>query len=273
MEVTAPHLTHAIPTLMPVRIQRPRHQAVAARAATWAGDLLRRGARTSVRHAAPPPPPLRDRGAPARAAAARGRACAARCSAGTVSSRTTPGWSPRWPAPPRRTARTCAPAPGWCPRPAPRSELRDELNGATHSVTARAVVNAAGVWAGDLVEEVRLRPSRGTHLVLREETLPGLRVVVYRARSRAPSTGSCWSSPSPTARSTSVSPTSPPTARSPTCRSRPSPRSASCSTWSRRRSSSRCTAPTWWVRSPGCVRCSTCPATARPPTSRGGTPC
>ena len=58
-------------------------------------------------------------------------------------------------------------------------QLRDELTGATHQVTARTVVNATGVWAGDLVDEVRLRPSRGTHLVLREETLPGLRVVVY----------------------------------------------------------------------------------------------
>ena len=49
MEVTAPHLTHAIPTLMPFGSSVPRQQAVAARAATWAGDLLRRGARTSVR--------------------------------------------------------------------------------------------------------------------------------------------------------------------------------------------------------------------------------
>jgi glycerol-3-phosphate dehydrogenase len=46
-------------------------------------------------------------------------------------------------------------------------------------VSARTVINATGVWAGDLVEEVRLRPSRGTHLVLRGETLPGLQVVVY----------------------------------------------------------------------------------------------
>jgi glycerol-3-phosphate dehydrogenase len=57
--------------------------------------------------------------------------------------------------------------------------LRDELTGASHDVSARAVINATGDWAGDLVEEVRLRPSRGTHLVLREETLPDLRVVVY----------------------------------------------------------------------------------------------
>ena len=39
------------------------------------------------------------------------------------------------------------------------------------------VVNAAGVWAGDLTD-VRLRPSRGSHLVLRGESLPGLRVCV-----------------------------------------------------------------------------------------------
>jgi glycerol-3-phosphate dehydrogenase len=58
-------------------------------------------------------------------------------------------------------------------------QLRDELTGATRVVTAHTVINATGVWAGDLVDEVRLRPSRGTHLVLRGETLPGLRVVVY----------------------------------------------------------------------------------------------
>ena len=44
---------------------------------------------------------------------------------------------------------------------------------------ARAVVNATGVWAGDLVEEVNLRPSRGTHVVLRADTLPGLSVAVF----------------------------------------------------------------------------------------------
>ena len=55
--------------------------------------------------------------------------------------------------------------------------LRDELTGAETEVAARMVVNAAGVWAGDLAD-VRLRPSRGSHLVLRGESLPGLRVCV-----------------------------------------------------------------------------------------------
>ncbi|MFF4990125.1 glycerol-3-phosphate dehydrogenase/oxidase [Streptosporangium saharense] len=52
--------------------------------------------------------------------------------------------------------------------------VRDELTGRTLTVRARAVVNATGVWAGTLVPEVRMRPSRGSHLVLRPETLPGL---------------------------------------------------------------------------------------------------
>jgi glycerol-3-phosphate dehydrogenase len=46
------------------------------------------------------------------------------------------------------------------------ARLRDELTGRPIVVRARAVVNAAGVWAGGLVDGVELRPSRGTHLVL-----------------------------------------------------------------------------------------------------------
>jgi glycerol-3-phosphate dehydrogenase len=41
-------------------------------------------------------------------------------------------------------------------------------------VGARAVVNATGVWAGSLVDSVRLKPSRGTHVVLRASSLSGL---------------------------------------------------------------------------------------------------
>ncbi|WP_412542451.1 glycerol-3-phosphate dehydrogenase/oxidase [Longispora sp. K20-0274] len=48
----------------------------------------------------------------------------------------------------------------------PVSVLRDELTGDTFEVRARAVINAAGVWAGQLDPTLRLRPSRGAHLVL-----------------------------------------------------------------------------------------------------------
>jgi glycerol-3-phosphate dehydrogenase len=43
--------------------------------------------------------------------------------------------------------------------------LVDQLTGETLAVSARAVINASGVWAGELDPGIRLRPSRGTHLV------------------------------------------------------------------------------------------------------------
>ncbi|MBN3456836.1 glycerol-3-phosphate dehydrogenase/oxidase [Mycobacterium sp. DSM 3803] len=43
--------------------------------------------------------------------------------------------------------------------------LTDELTGESFDVAARAVINAAGVWAGEVDPSIRLRPSRGTHLV------------------------------------------------------------------------------------------------------------
>jgi glycerol-3-phosphate dehydrogenase len=43
--------------------------------------------------------------------------------------------------------------------------LTDQLTGESLDVTARAVINAAGVWAGEVDSSIRLRPSRGTHLV------------------------------------------------------------------------------------------------------------
>jgi glycerol-3-phosphate dehydrogenase len=43
--------------------------------------------------------------------------------------------------------------------------LTDQRSGESFEVKARAVVNASGVWAGEVDPSVRLRPSRGTHLV------------------------------------------------------------------------------------------------------------
>jgi glycerol-3-phosphate dehydrogenase len=50
------------------------------------------------------------------------------------------------------------------------ARLVDGLTGQTLTVSARAVINAAGVWAGDVDPSVRLRPSRGTHLVFAAST-------------------------------------------------------------------------------------------------------
>jgi glycerol-3-phosphate dehydrogenase len=43
--------------------------------------------------------------------------------------------------------------------------LIDQLSGESFDVSARAVINASGVWAGEVDASIRLRPSRGTHLV------------------------------------------------------------------------------------------------------------
>lgn len=59
------------------------------------------------------------------------------------------------------------------------ARVRDELTGEEFAVKAKVVINAAGVWAGELNPLVRLRPSRGTHLVLRQDTLPGLRTGLH----------------------------------------------------------------------------------------------
>jgi glycerol-3-phosphate dehydrogenase len=54
------------------------------------------------------------------------------------------------------------------------ARVRDELTGETFDVRARAVVNATGVWAGELTDGLRVRPSRGTHLVLDLDRVGGL---------------------------------------------------------------------------------------------------
>ncbi|GAA1841998.1 glycerol-3-phosphate dehydrogenase/oxidase [Microbacterium koreense] len=51
--------------------------------------------------------------------------------------------------------------------------LRDEATGREFGIRARAIISAAGVWAGELSEGVHLTPSRGTHLVVDTVRLGG----------------------------------------------------------------------------------------------------
>ncbi len=51
------------------------------------------------------------------------------------------------------------------------ADARDERTGADLRIRARHVVNATGVWAGTLTESVRLRPSRGSHVLIAAERL------------------------------------------------------------------------------------------------------
>ncbi|MGC4956362.1 glycerol-3-phosphate dehydrogenase/oxidase [Actinomadura citrea] len=175
---TAPHLVRALPFVLPLTPLVSRSQALLAGGGMRAGDLLRLAARTP-RSVLPGPrrlsavetlrlaPALRPHGlrggllswdgqladdarlvtALARTAAGQGARILTRCRAVGLTG--------------------------------DGALVRDELTGREITVRARAVVNAAGVWAGGLVDGVRLRPSRGTHLVLRAEALRGLTAAMH----------------------------------------------------------------------------------------------
>ncbi|WKD61267.1 Aerobic glycerol-3-phosphate dehydrogenase [Corynebacterium ciconiae DSM 44920] len=49
--------------------------------------------------------------------------------------------------------------------------IRDGLDGSEFSISAQAVVNATGVWAGVVDPEIKVRPSRGTHIVVDAATV------------------------------------------------------------------------------------------------------
>ncbi|MEV6615003.1 glycerol-3-phosphate dehydrogenase/oxidase [Streptomyces sp. NPDC051051] len=173
MERTAPHLVHAEPFVLPLTPLVSRGQATLAWAGFRAGDALRLAARTAratlpaprrlsateARHLAPAVRPEGLRGgllswdgkvtddarlvtALARTAAAHGARVLTRVRALRLTGR--------------------------------GAVVRDELTGEEGEIRARTVVNASGVWAGRLVEGIRIRPSRGTHLVLRSERLGAL---------------------------------------------------------------------------------------------------
>ena len=173
MERTAPHLVQAMPQLVPRLPGMSRLDAAMVRGGFLAGDLLRVTARTS-RHTLPRSrrvtgaevrrlaPTIRGGGAQggylfwdgqltddarlvvaiARTAAAHGARVLTRCAAEQVTGA--------------------------------GAVLRDTLTGTTRPVDARLVVNAAGVWAGEVADGITLRPSRGTHLVFSQRSFGGL---------------------------------------------------------------------------------------------------
>ncbi|MEV8428792.1 glycerol-3-phosphate dehydrogenase/oxidase [Streptomyces chartreusis] len=170
MERTAPHLVRAQPFVLPLTPLVSHAQSTLAWAGFRAGDALRLAARTAratlpaprrlstveTRHLAPA---LRTQGlrggllswdgrltddarlvtAIARTAAARGARILTRVRALELT--------------------------------ASGARVRDELTGGEGEIRARAVINASGVWADGLVDGIRIRPSRGTHLVLRSDHL------------------------------------------------------------------------------------------------------
>ncbi|MCW2781244.1 MAG: dependent oxidoreductase [Marmoricola sp.] len=177
MESTAPHLVHPLPMLIPLTPTTTAPQAFLARAGVRAGDLLRLTARTR-RETLPKPRRISATEtltlAPViKRAGLRGAILSwdgqleddARLVLGLA--RTAASLGARVHTRTRVLSLTGTSA-----------VLRDELTGETRTITAKAVINATGVWVGSLVPEIKLKPSRGTHLVLRGSSLPHVRVAV-----------------------------------------------------------------------------------------------
>ncbi|WP_375479863.1 glycerol-3-phosphate dehydrogenase/oxidase [uncultured Jatrophihabitans sp.] len=165
MTRTAPHLVRALPTVVPLFDRTPRRQQALIHAGFLAGDALRVAARTpaGVLPRARLVSPTQARAlAPAIASAGLRGGLVAYDGQLIDDARLVVG-----------LARTAADA-GAVMLTRVRAEqvtgtsarLVDTRTGATTTLAARAVINAAGVWAGDVDPSVRLRPSRGTHLVL-----------------------------------------------------------------------------------------------------------
>ncbi|NYH53748.1 glycerol-3-phosphate dehydrogenase [Nocardiopsis arvandica] len=177
MRVTAPHLVRPLPMVVPVHRGDSLSKALFVRMGMGAGDLLRALAGTpggvlpgsrllNVRQTRRLLPGVARRGllggilsfdgqlvddarlvvGLARTAAREGARIITRCSAESVS--------------------------------ADGAVLRDEVTGRIVPVRPRAIVNATGVHADQLDPNVRLRPSRGSHLVLDGASLGGPRAAL-----------------------------------------------------------------------------------------------
>ncbi|MGZ0149798.1 glycerol-3-phosphate dehydrogenase/oxidase [Kribbella sp. WER1] len=177
MKTTAPHLVHPVPQIAPWLPQAKFVQAALLRSAFLGGDVLRTFARTSddylphsrrvssaeiLRYA----PTLRPEGmrggfltwdgqlyddarlvvAIARTAAQYGARILTHVAATDVTGQ--------------------------------GAVLVDQLTGETLSMDARIVINATGIWADQVASGIKLRPSRGTHLVLPQSVFGGLSAVL-----------------------------------------------------------------------------------------------
>ncbi|MEV2217581.1 glycerol-3-phosphate dehydrogenase/oxidase [Streptomyces sp. NPDC050997] len=170
MERTAPHLVGAQPFVLPLTALVSRGQAALAWAGFRAGDTLRLAARTAR---ATLPAPRRLSAVETRHLAPALRADGLR--GGLLS------WDGRLTDDARLVTALARTGAAHGARILTRvraleltgsgARVRDELTGREGHIRARAVINASGVWAGDLVGGIRIRPSRGTHLVLRSEHL------------------------------------------------------------------------------------------------------
>ena len=177
MRTLAPHLVRPLPYVIPLDASIARGTGAATLAGLWAADTLRAGARTSRR--------TLPRARRVSALEARRLAPALRRSGlrGALL-----GWDGQLEDDARlvvAVARTAAAHGARILTHAEVTEVRDDgataidgLTGAAFAVHARHVVLAAGVWTGGLSGAVALRPSRGSHVLVRSERLGDPRAMV-----------------------------------------------------------------------------------------------
>lgn len=169
-DVSAPHLVRALPQLTPVYGRLPPPQALALESGIRIGDAMRALAGTSRRRLP---------------AARRVSAAEARLWTPAVSTDDLRGGILAWDGQLEDDARlvtalarsaaahgaaicTYCEAQELC---GDGAQVRDVLADQTLHVRARHVINATGVWAGQLVSGLSLRPSRGSHLLLEPAAL------------------------------------------------------------------------------------------------------
>ena len=164
MTRTAPHLVTAMPQLVPLLPSMSRGQRALVRVGFQAGDILRalagtkssvlpRPRRISPAEAIAMAPTVRRDGLDGALLAYDGQLIDdARLVIGVA--RTAAGYGARI-----LTRVSASEATGTSVR------LTDELTGESMLLRARAVINATGVWAAEVDPSIKLRPSRGTHLV------------------------------------------------------------------------------------------------------------
>jgi glycerol-3-phosphate dehydrogenase len=173
----APHLVRPLPFLIPLGGDVARRRAAKTMAGLRLGDGLRAGARTSRRAL---PPPRRISALEARRLAP---ALAEDGLRGALLS-----WDGQLEDDARLVVAVARTAAAHGARILTRvrvtgvrddgAEAVDERTGAALRVRARHVVVATGVWAGELSGAVRLRPSRGSHLLVAAERLGAPRAAV-----------------------------------------------------------------------------------------------
>ncbi|GAB1642248.1 glycerol-3-phosphate dehydrogenase/oxidase [Krasilnikovia sp. MM14-A1259] len=170
LRTVAPHLITALPSVLPQTPLVSGGRAALARAGFAAGDALRAAAHTPAARL-----PRSRRISPAEVTRLVPAVRRAGLRGGVL------GWDGQLVDDARLVVALARTAAGHGARILTRcrvSELHgggatvvDTLTGTEHQVRARMVVNATGVWADQLDPGVRLRPSRGTHLVLRPGAL------------------------------------------------------------------------------------------------------